>query len=87
MRSVHRCLVRIVGASALALSLSFVSAAPAPGAYDCPKSAPIKGNVNKKTKEKIYHTPSSRYYKQTKPERCFKTVAEAKAAGYRAPKK
>lgn len=45
----------------------------------------IKGNINSKG-EKIYHTPSSRSYKQTKPEIWFCTEKEAQAAGFRAPK-
>ncbi|HHY72924.1 MAG TPA: nuclease [Bacillus bacterium] len=45
----------------------------------------IKGNINSKG-EKIYHTPYSRSYKQTKPERWFCTEKEAEAAGFRAPK-
>ncbi|BDR66717.1 hypothetical protein K144312032_09450 [Clostridium tetani] len=50
----------------------------------------IKGNTSKKTGEKIYHTPGSRYYNSTKiedTERWFKTIGEAEKAGYRAPKK
>lgn len=45
----------------------------------------IKGNINSKG-EKIYHTPDSRSYKQTKPEMWFCTEKEAQAAGFRAPK-
>ncbi|EKN68653.1 thermonuclease family protein [Schinkia azotoformans] len=44
----------------------------------------IKGNINSKG-EKIYHTPSSRSYNQTKPEIWFCTEEEAIAAGFRAP--
>ncbi|HHW36759.1 MAG TPA: nuclease [Bacillales bacterium] len=44
----------------------------------------IKGNINSKG-EKIYHTPDSRSYKQTKPEMWFCTEEEAIAAGFRAP--
>lgn len=49
----------------------------------------IKGNVNS-SGERIYHTPSSRYYTRTdiKPEegdRWFCTEAEAREAGFRAP--
>lgn len=50
----------------------------------------IKGNTSKKTGEKIYHTPGSRYYNSTKIEDTeiwFKTIEEAQKAGYRAPKK
>lgn len=57
---------------------------PPPGA-----TCVIKGNVNS-NKELIYHTTSSRSYKNTdiKPEegdRWFCTEAEAQAAGFRAP--
>lgn len=50
----------------------------------------IKGNTSKTTGEKIYHVPNSTYYDSTKiedTERWFKTVQEAEAAGYRAPKR
>lgn len=49
------------------------------------KDCVIKGNINSKG-EKIYHTPDSPSYKQTKPEMLFCTKAEAEAAGFRAPK-
>lgn len=45
----------------------------------------IKGNINS-SKEKIYHAPGQRYYKQTGPEACFATGRDAEAAGYRASK-
>lgn len=45
----------------------------------------IKGNINS-SKEKIYHAPGQRYYKQTGPEVCFATGTDAEAAGYRASK-
>lgn len=47
-----------------------------------------KGNgLIKGSKNKIYHLPGSKYYDQTtNPKAWFKTIAEAKAAGYRAPK-
>ncbi len=48
------------------------------------KDCVIKGNINSKG-EKIYHTPGSRSYNQTKPEMWFCTEEEAKAAGFRAP--
>jgi hypothetical protein len=51
-------------------------------AWNCPSWAPIKGNAN----SGIYHVPSARYYKATKPEDCFRTEAAARAAGYRKAK-
>ncbi|WP_229053449.1 HNH endonuclease family protein [Aeromicrobium sp. Leaf350] len=46
--------------------------------YDCPGYAPIKGNQSG-----IYHVPGGQFYAQTTPERCFRTPADAAAAGYR----
>lgn len=43
----------------------------------------IKGNIGK---EKIYHTPDSPAYEQTKAEVMFCSVEEAIKAGFRAPK-
>jgi micrococcal nuclease len=43
----------------------------------------IKGNIGT---EKIYHTPDSPWYKQTKPEVMFCTEDEAVKAGFRPPK-
>ena len=47
-----------------------------------------KGNgLIKGSKNGIYHLPGTRGYEQTtNPKEWFKTIAEAKAAGYRAPK-
>jgi hypothetical protein len=85
---------RHVAAAALGLSLVFgstpINAAPGvppASAWNCPKSHPIKGNINASRKTKIYHTPGSRYYSRTKPEVCFAKTADAVAAGYRAPKR
>ena len=49
----------------------------------------IKGNIS--NSGKIYHTPTSKWYNKTKintskGERWFCTEAEARAAGWRAPK-
>jgi micrococcal nuclease len=44
----------------------------------------IKGNIT--TDAKIYHTPDSRWYKQTKEEVMFCSEEEAIKAGFRAPK-
>jgi len=46
----------------------------------------IKGNITRDG-EKIYHTPESPSYQQTKAEMWFSTEEEARAAGYRAPKR
>jgi micrococcal nuclease len=48
-------------------------------------SCSIKGNVSS-SGDKIYHTPESPWYEQTKPEMIFCTEDEAKQAGFRAPK-
>lgn len=41
----------------------------------------VKGNIS--TKEKIYHIPGGSSYERVKPEQCFATEEEAKAAGFR----
>ncbi|WP_205672430.1 hypothetical protein [Ammoniphilus sp. YIM 78166] len=46
----------------------------------------IKGNISN-SGEKIYHVPGGQYYKQTKAEYCFKTIEQAKKAGFRASKR
>lgn len=46
---------------------------------DC--AGKIKGNINSKGK-KIYHVLGGAFYKQTNPEACFSTEADAKAAGF-----
>ncbi|MDF2681854.1 MAG: nuclease [Brevibacillus sp.] len=46
----------------------------------------IKGNINAKG-DKIYHVPGSASYEQTNAEMWFATEEEAKAAGFRAPKR
>lgn len=51
-----------------------------------PEGKTIKGNINAKG-EKIYHVPGSSGYEQTKAEMWFATEEEAKAAGFRAPKR
>ena len=52
------------------------------GTRDCPPDYPIKGNEP----TKIYHVPGSALYDRTGPEVCFRTVADAEAAGFDAPK-
>jgi endonuclease YncB( thermonuclease family) len=58
------------------------SDAPVPGTWNCPASAPIKGNQG--SPEWIYHMPWNAYYDATNPEECFATEAAARAHGYRA---
>lgn len=41
----------------------------------------IKGNIS--SSGKIYHVPGGAFYKRVNPEVCFKTEAEARAAGFR----
>ena len=55
-------------------------------AADCP----VKGNVNRQG-ERIYHTPDSPGYEQVRlnkaqGDRCFDTIDQAQAAGFRAPR-
>lgn len=47
--------------------------------WNCPATAPIKGNLP----SRIYHPPSSPWYKSTTPEECFATESAARKAGYR----
>jgi len=51
-----------------------------------PPDKRIKGNVNSNG-EKIYHLPGTRDYARTKAEVWFATEEEAKAAGFRPPKR
>ncbi len=55
--------------------------------WNCPKSHPIKGNINKSKKTRIYHVPSGSFYKRTKPELCFTSPKDALGAGFRASKR
>ena len=52
-------------------------------ANTCPADHAIKGNKQ----SHIYHLPTSKTYKETKPEVCFATTVDAEAGGYRAEKK
>lgn len=61
-----------------------------PASADTPKASvpnkvsancPVKGNVSKDSK--IYHVPGGSFYNRVKPEQCFQTEADAKAAGFR----
>lgn len=42
----------------------------------------IKGNISAKG-DKIYHIPGGAFFDRVKPEQCFSTETEAKAAGFR----
>ena len=53
-----------------------------PNGFDCPSSAPVKGNLSEEG-DKIFHQPGWRYYDRTAPEECFASAPEAEAAGYR----
>ena len=65
-------------------------AAPAPAATTSGETQYVDANGNgliKGSKNHIYHLPGTQYYdRTTSPAAMFKTVAEAEAAGYRAPK-
>jgi endonuclease YncB( thermonuclease family) len=57
---------------------------PLPGdAHPCPQSRPIKGNEP----SMIAHSPGQQSYLETNPERCFATLGDAVAAGFRAAKR
>jgi micrococcal nuclease len=45
------------------------------------KDCKIKGNISS-TGKMTYHLPTGAFYKNTNPERCFNTEAEAKQAGF-----
>ncbi|MED1794030.1 thermonuclease family protein [Brevibacillus nitrificans] len=62
------------------------STAVKPAKEAAPEGKTIKGNINAKG-EKIYHVPGSASYEQTHAEMWFATEEEAKAAGFRAPKR
>ena len=46
-----------------------------------PETCTVKGNISKDSK--IYHVLGGSFYNRVKPELCFKTEAEAQAAGFR----
>ncbi len=54
-----------------------------PIGWNCPENHPIKGNIRKTTRERIYHLPGGQFYDATNAERCFATEADAQAEGYR----
>ena len=64
------------------ISTRAASGSVAPSAWNCPPSAPIKGNAE----SMIYHLPGDAFYTRTNPEDCFATEAAARAAGYRRAK-
>jgi len=45
---------------------------------------PVMGNITSRG-ARIYHGPDSPYRSMVAPEQCFRTEAEARAAGFRAP--
>jgi hypothetical protein len=51
--------------------------------WRCPKTYPIKGNINKQKRTMIYHVPGGQYYLRTKPERCYATEKDAVRGGFR----
>ncbi|MBI5903202.1 MAG: hypothetical protein HZB84_06945 [Deltaproteobacteria bacterium] len=51
-------------------------------ALHCPRTHPIKGNVNPKKGSRMYHLPGGALYDRVKPEVCFSTEKEAMAAGF-----
>ncbi|EYB67866.1 hypothetical protein DEIPH_ctg032orf0123 [Deinococcus phoenicis] len=51
----------------------------APQGMNCPPGFPIKGNAG----SMIYHLPGGNFYAKTRPEDCFRTMQEARQAGYR----
>lgn len=60
------------------------------GADNC-RGTGIKGNINRRTDERIYHVPGSSSYKDTvidelEGERWFCTEEDAVRAGWRAPR-
>ena len=56
-----------------------------PTGKDCPKDTAVKGNINKRG-DYIYHQAKDKGYAAVNPEICFKDVATAEKAGFRAPK-
>lgn len=49
---------------------------------NCPVSHPLKGNISSND-ERIVHRPGQDYYDATNPERCFATLTDAQADGFR----
>ena len=64
------------------------SKAPTRKGGDCP----VKGNIARRTGERVYHVPGGAYYERTqidpsRGERCFASEAQARAAGWRRSKR
>ncbi|HYC79903.1 MAG TPA: hypothetical protein VEC17_02660 [Candidatus Binatia bacterium] len=57
------------------------STTPEPVQTGSCKAGEIKGNIS--GRNKVYHLPGGSFYNRTTPEACFKTEAEAQAAGFR----
>lgn len=55
--------------------------------WNCPKTHPIKGNVNVQKGTRIYHLPGGAFYNKTKPEKCFAAEDDAKKDGFRKSKR
>lgn len=49
----------------------------------CPRDHPIKGNRSRRQGGCIAHRPGQEYYAKTRAERCYRDLAEARAAGCR----
>lgn len=65
--------------SARTARVSYPGGTPPTDSWNCPSWAPIKGNAS----SMIYHLPGGAFYSRTNPEDCFRTEADARAAGYR----
>lgn len=70
-------------AFARAQAAGVLSAEPIGG--QCPVTFPVKGNQGGEGVF-IYHVPGSASYDRTTPEVCFATEADARTAGFRAPR-
>lgn len=55
---------------------------PKSSPFTCPPGYPVKGNISA-SGERIYHVPGGAFYNNTDPERCFATLADAAASGFR----
>jgi micrococcal nuclease len=50
----------------------------------CPRDRPVKGNRSRRDGRCIAHAPGQEFYTRTRPERCYRDLAEALADGCRA---
>lgn len=55
--------------------------------WNCPRTHPIKGNINLRKGTMIYHLPGGAFYDKTKPEKCYATEEDARADGFRKSKR